>query len=208
MADDTTTTERGNRLQVIAAVILGLATVASAWGAYQSTRWGGVMSTAFSEANLQSNDAAKAFQLADSKLNLDQTLFVQWAVASDQGEFETADYIDQNLFSFELGTAFDAWLAAGDAAPATPFEMEEYFLDELSIGSEFETAATATFDKATDANQTGDNYVLVTVILASALFFAGISTVLSHERARIMLIVFAGALFLGATITMLTLPIE
>jgi hypothetical protein len=45
---------------------LGLATLASAWGAYQATRWSGVMATSFSEATILSNDAGKAFQLADA----------------------------------------------------------------------------------------------------------------------------------------------
>ena len=166
------------------------------------------MSTSFSQATLESSDAAKAFQLADAKINLDRTLFVEWALAQDGGEDDTAIYLEQELFSFELGTAFDEWVDMGDGRPPTPFDLESYVIEEIAVGEAADEAANTLFAEATDANQTGDNYVLVTVILASALFFAGISTVLAHERLRFVFVVAAGALLVGAVGTMLTFPIE
>ena len=37
-------------VEVISAAVLALATIASAWSAYQATRWGGVQAAAFAEA--------------------------------------------------------------------------------------------------------------------------------------------------------------
>ncbi|NIR35276.1 MAG: hypothetical protein GWN79_03080 [Actinobacteria bacterium] len=81
-------------------------------------------------------------------------------------------------------------------------------LEELGIGEEWEDEAERQNTIGREANQTGDNYVLVTVILTSALFFAGISTVLDSEKVRYGLLGLAGALFVGATVVMLTFPIE
>ncbi|MDX1691194.1 MAG: hypothetical protein R3290_09260 [Acidimicrobiia bacterium] len=195
-----------SRLEMVAAIILGLATVASAWGAYQATRWSGVQATAYTEAGLASTEAAKAYQLADSKLNLDQTLFVEWAVAVSQGDEELADYIDLSLFSPELGAAVDAW-EESDETP-TPFDTDAYVIEELDIAEEWEAESAEQNRAGRDANQTADNYVLLTVILTSALFFAGISTVLRSVRVRYALLGLGGALLVGATIVMLTFPIE
>ena len=39
------------RLEVLSAILLSIATVASAWCAYQSARWNGVQAVSFSAAN-------------------------------------------------------------------------------------------------------------------------------------------------------------
>ncbi len=201
------TGSRSARLEMIAAIILGLATVASAWGAYQATRWSGVQATAYTEAGLASTEAGKAFQLADAKLNLDQTLFVEWAVAVTEGNDDLAAYIAEDLASAELAPALAEWLESDDDVP-TPFETDAYVLEELEIGNEWEAEAEIQVERGRDANQTGDEYVLVTVILTSALFFAGISTVLRSLRVRSSLLGLGAILLVGATVVMLTFPIE
>ena len=206
MAGDELSGTGASRLEVLAAIILGLATVAAGWGAYQATRWGGVQATAYTEAGLASTEAAKSFQLADAKLNLDQTLFVEWALAVDRGDDAVALYLSDDLFSFELGTALDTWLASDDDAP-TPFDTEAYVLEELAEGEAFEEESILQTRRGGDANQTGDAYVLMTVILTSALFFAGISTVLKSDRVRYALLGGGAVLFVVATGTMLTFPI-
>ena len=49
--------------------------------------------------------------------------------------------------------------------------------------------------------------MLVTVILTSALFFAGISTVLKSVRVRYAILSVGGAFFLGVAIAMATFPV-
>ena len=109
--------------------------------------------------------------------------------------------------SFELGEALDAWEADGFAVP-TPFDTDAYVLEELAAGEDFEAESARQNEIGREANQNGDNYVLVTVLLTSALFFAGISTVLDNEKVRYALIAGGAALFVFGAVLMATFPIE
>jgi len=62
--------------------------------------------------------------------------------------------------------------------------------------------------EARTANQNGDNYVLTTVLFASVIFFAGVSTKLASKRNRVILLGVGVAILIAATVTVLTFPIE
>ncbi len=64
-------------IEVLAAVILSLATVASAWSAYQATRWSGVQSIRFGEANALRSESVRASNLAGQQTTVDVTVFTQ-----------------------------------------------------------------------------------------------------------------------------------
>lgn len=63
-------------------------------------------------------------------------------------------------------------------------------------------------DDAELANQRADNYVLAVVLLASALFFAGISTKLQRLRQREALLALGWLIFLGTVIWLITSPVQ
>ena len=63
-------------------------------------------------------------------------------------------------------------------------------------------------DESAEANQTGDNFVLTAVIMASVLFFAGISTKFSGYWVRVTLVVLAFLAFLSGTVLLLTFPVQ
>src|SRR4051794_20231596 len=49
------------RLELITAILLGLAAVATAWAAFQGSQYDGQMLTAFTDANLHLSDANQAY---------------------------------------------------------------------------------------------------------------------------------------------------
>ena len=55
-------------VEILAAAILAFATVASAWSAYQATRWNGVQAVAFAEAGAARVESVRASDLADTEL--------------------------------------------------------------------------------------------------------------------------------------------
>jgi hypothetical protein len=61
---------------------------------------------------------------------------------------------------------------------------------------------------ALDANKNGDFYVLLTVGFALVIFFAGVSSKLSANRNRMIMLVLAVVLFAGAIAAGLNLPIQ
>lgn len=65
-------------LDIAAAILRAIATVATAWCAYQSTRWSGVQATAFATApplRIQSNTA---FNAGLAAVGYDTAAFIEW----------------------------------------------------------------------------------------------------------------------------------
>jgi hypothetical protein len=71
---------------------------------------------------------------------------------------------------------------------------------------EFEPAFGS--ERAKEANQRADNYMLAVVLFASALFFAGISTKLELLNARRAVLGLGWVLFLGTVILLATFPVQ
>jgi hypothetical protein len=92
-------------------------------------------------------------------------------------------------FAREFRPAFAAWLAAKPfeepRAPPTPFAMRQYRLKASTEADRLETTAAAASERAKEANQRTDNYMLAVVLFASSLFFAGLSTKLATVGARV-----------------------
>ena len=80
--------------------------------------------------------------------------------------------------------------------------------DKEQQAEDLRAEAEAASAIAVDANQTGDNYVLTTVLFASVLFFAGISTKFSGYWVRVTLVVLAFLAFLSGTVLLLTFPVQ
>lgn len=197
------------RLGVVAAVLLGLATVATAWGAYQANRWGGVMAAEFNESVRLSADAGKAYQEGDAIHAVDATAFSQWVTATSEGEFERADYLAESLFSQSLVTAVAAWQAMGPAAaPPSPFELDEYVVAQWAEGDRLEAESQAATDRALAANQNGDDYVLLGVLLASVLFIAGAASTIESLRIRSAFLAIGGTVFAGCVVMLAVYPVH
>ena len=118
-----------NWVELVATVLLAVATVATAWSGYQSTRWNGEQSKAAARANALRIDSAKAAGLANSQSEIDVATFTQWVNAYAQEQTELADFYFKR-FREEFRPAVDAWVATrplqNPEAPLTPFAMPQY----------------------------------------------------------------------------------
>jgi hypothetical protein len=198
-------------LEIIATILLAVVTILTAWSAFQSTKWSGVMAIAFSEANAARTESAQAAARVNVEQAVDVGLFTDWIAARSEGNDELADFLEAR-FRDEFQPAFDAWVAERPlqtpGAPATPFEMDEYQLDEQALAAELAMTADARGQAAREANQRGDNYVLTTVLFASVLFFAGISTRFRGRRVQIALLTMAVLVLAAGLAVLATFPVE
>jgi hypothetical protein len=199
------------RLELWATILLSAATLLTAWSAFQATKWGGVMAIYFSEANAARTDSAASAARASSQRTLDVTVFTSYVEAVAAERTEQQQFIETR-FRDEFRPAFGAWVATrprnNPSAPPTPFAMPEYRLAAERRSAELSALADRRGEQARDANQQGDDYVLLTVVFASVLFFSGIATKLTGRGPQIALLSFASVLALGALAIGLTLPIE
>jgi hypothetical protein len=187
-------------IETIGAIILSLAALATSWSGYQAGRWNGLMATSFSQAGALRVESARASDLAGRQTQIDVQLFSGWLDATAGGNQQLADFYSAR-FRPEFTPAFDAWLASkpltNPQALKSPFDQPEYALAAVAEAQRLEQQAAIAFQSGTAANQTGDDYVLNAVILALALFFAGIAGRFGWLAVRGGLL--AVALFLVAT---------
>jgi hypothetical protein len=207
----TEATRADRRLELVSAVLLALATVATAWAAYQSRQWTGVQSQGYSKATANRIAENRVAALANRQVQIDVATFIQWVDARKQDHAALADFY-RTRFRSEFQPAFAAWLATkpfgNPQAPKTPFAMPQYRLKTSEQANRLEVEAAAFSNKAKDANQRADNYMLAVVLFASSLFFAGMSIKLQSLRTRIAILSLGCLLFLGTAIWVATLPTQ
>jgi hypothetical protein len=199
-----------DRVELAATVLLAVATVATAWSGYQSTRWNGEQSKAAARANALRIDSAKAAALANSQTEVDVATFTQWVNAYAQGQKQLTDFYFKR-FRKEFRPAVNAWIATRPLknanAPLTPFAMPQYKLAARAESERLDAEAEVQSATARRNIQRATNYVLAVVLFASALFFAGMSTKLTSARLRVVMLSIGGAVFLGTAVWIATSPV-
>lgn len=210
-ADPAELRPRRDWVELVATVVLAVAAVATAWSSYQATRWNGEQAKASSRVNALRIDAARAQGLAQGQTQVDIAMFFQWVDADAAGDGELADFYAER-FRPEFRPAFDAWLAtdplSAAGAPASPFAMDEYRLQEAVDAEQLDADAEVMAATVRRNIQRAANYVLGVVLFAVALFFAGMSTKLSGAGSRRAVVVMGGILFAGTALWIATFPIS
>jgi len=204
-----TTTRLARRLEFVSTVLLTLATVATAWAAYQSRQWTGEQSQGYSRATASRIAVNRFSALANRQVQIDVATFIQWVDAHAEGRTALATFY-RRRFRPDFEPAFAAWIATkpftNPAAAPTPFALPGYKLRASEQADRLEARAAVASQQAKDANQHADDYMLAVVLFATALFFAGLSTKLHSTEARVVTLVIGCIVFLGSAIWTLTLP--
>jgi hypothetical protein len=197
-------------VELAATVLLALATVATAWSGYQSTRWNGEQAKAAARANALRIESATAAALANTETEIDVATFTQWVNAYAQKQTRLADFYFKR-FRKEFRPAVDAWVATrplkNASAPLTPFAMPQYRLAARATAERLGTEAEVFAAQSRRNIQRSSNYVLGVVLFASALFFAGMSTKLASSRLRIALLIIGCLVFLCTVVWIATSPV-
>ncbi len=197
--------------EIIATIILAVATLATAWSGYQSARWSGVQAANYSRASASRVESSRASSIAGQQMQIDIGLFTNWINAYADDNRELADFY-QARFREEFNPAFDAWLLTNPKnnpdAPKSPFAMQEYSLAKNKEAEALEVKAGEYFNSAEESNEIADRYVLDTVILASVLFLAGLASQIKSFRMKSFIVIFALIILTWGLYSVFILPIE
>jgi hypothetical protein len=218
-----------HNLVLAATIIMAIAAVLTAWTAFQSTKWSGVQATLFSESSAARTESTVFSTRAGQQAQVDISTFTNWLNAL-QADIRAGDVVSPESateyvpapdtlsgflflrFREEFSPAVDAWLDTepfdDPAAPATPFDMPEYDLEASAAADDLMAAADESGRLARVANQNSDNYVILTVLAAMVLFFAGLSLNLARSRNTILALGMAVVLLFFTVYRILSLPIE
>jgi hypothetical protein len=195
--------------EIVSALLLAVATVTSTWCAYQSALWGGIQTFRLADSFIAGRKATEQSVIADQQRAVDVGMFISYIEAEIEGK-EMAEFILKR-FRPEMKTAMDAWLATNPqenpSAPSSPFVMREYSLAADREATKLDDESVQYIELAQEANETSDAYVLLTVLYAAVLFFAGIGPKFDNPALKILVLIFGALIFIGATIALSYFPV-
>jgi hypothetical protein len=185
------------RISIMEAILLSIVALMAAWSGYAAAKWSTESRVRLADASTERSEANRANLQAMSLRNFDSSTFDAWFAAFAVGNRE-ATVIAERRFRPQFRVAFDAWRATrpetNPHAPKGPTYMPQYRQPGLQDATQLDSQATKDFTAGSDAGETSDEYVRVTVFLASVLFLVGISTQFQLRGVRYALVGVGAAL--------------
>jgi len=193
----------GSRLlEIIAVLLLGITTVGTAWCGYQSSQWNGAQTDLAREASDQRVEASRLFGVATQRISYDANIIGRYAEAEQSGNTALGQFYRTNLVRPPFLPMLDQWesqLRAGQT-PTNLFEDPTYLNAQFGDYQKTTAQAEVLTQTSEEAGETANAYVITTILLAVALFFAGITSSFRYTPARAFLLILAlGTLAFAAT---------
>src|ERR1700754_3172974 len=105
-----TSSRRERWLEIVAALLLSLATLGIAWSGYQAAKWSGIQARRYTQASTARSLANRASTLGAQDRTQDLLNFNRWLEVTTEGNTELAD-LYQRRFRPEFLPAFEKWVA-------------------------------------------------------------------------------------------------
>jgi hypothetical protein len=196
-------------LEIFEAIVLALVAVTTAWSGYQAARWDGRQDFLYGRASKMRVDAQGTELRGNQVRFYDASTVAHWLQAEAHGDLRLAQLFERRLMP-EFRPAFEAWKKADPInnpnAPASPMLMPEYHDAAAEQSALLHQEATELFEQGTQARERADQYVRVTVFLATVLLLAAISQRFRTAQIRGGLIVLAFLILFGQLWRVVTLP--
>jgi hypothetical protein len=181
----------------------------AAWSGYAAAKWSTESRVKLAEASTARSEANRADLQAMSLRNFDSSTFNAWFAAYTVGN-QQAMALAERRFRPQFRVAFDAWRAThpetNPKAPKGPTYMPQYHQPGLAQTATLDNQGTRDFASGSEAGETSDKYVRVTVFLASVLFLIGISTQFPVRSVRYALVGFGAGLLVLSLVQLTQIP--
>jgi hypothetical protein len=196
-------------LETAGAVLMAVSSLGTAWCSFEVSRWGGKAS--------ERGGAAAALERKANLLRIEGTqvqtvhvqMFMEYVSAHMTGNAALERFYTDR-FPPELKTAFDAWIAQkpfeDPAAPPHPFAPPLYEMRHAGVIKDSLRDSASNGEEARTLSSVANSYLTTTIVLATVLFFIGITSRLPSARVRLGTFCFGGVLFLAAVVRIATLP--
>lgn len=201
--------QRG-RFELFIAILLAIASLASTWCGYQASNWGGNQLLEQDAADSAERQAAELTIVALQLRTFDGiAMLAYWDVLRE------GDVQDQEAHLARmrpaLRNAIKAALAEGvltDPTVKGPLQRPEYKLEQEASAVAKRDEAASLHEQVQFSGRASADYVLLTLMFASVLFFGGITGTLDSPRARRFLGAAAVIIFLIALGRLAFLPVS
>lgn len=188
--------------------MLSLATFASTWCGYQAQQWGGAQGDLHAAADTAERQAAENTIVALQLRTQDSMVLSEYWQALRHREPRAAQTILLHMRPV-LRQALQASVDSGilhDPSLAGPLQRPEYILTEEQRAAEQRAEAGKLKADATSAGKFAGQYVVLTLMFASVLFFGGIAGTFNERRVRAGLAIVSLCLFAFTLLSMVGLP--
>ena len=201
--------QTGRFIEVITVLFLGLATVGSAWSAYQVSQWNGVETDAARASAVFRIDSSKEYALATQKVAYDSASVSQYAQAVSTDNVKLQRFIRETLVRPDFLPILDSWKAQTDAGqlPTNLLQDQDYLGALLAPSKDLDAKALAASVRSEEAGDNADGYIRLTLFFASALFFAGITASFNTRFTKVFLLSAAGITLVVAGALLASYPV-
>lgn len=208
MSDSSWSSGRRNRrptnrvIEVATVLLLGLATVASAWSAFQVSQWNGVETDEARVSAAHRIQSSRDYGQATQIVAYDAAIVGQYAQAVTSDNENLQEFFKATLIRPGFLPELERWEAeiAAGGTPTNLLEDDDYLEALFAASTAEDELAAAASARSEDAGAKADDYIRLTLFFAAALFFAGVTASFSTPFTKIILLaaatctlVFAGA---------------
>jgi len=187
-------------LEIVEAIVLATVAISTAWSGYQAALWTGKQAESYGLASRYRVEAEGASTFANQERLYDASTVVEWLKAEATGQKKLSDLFERRFLP-EFRPAFESWKKTDPLnnpnAPPGPFFMPEYRSAKAEEAANLSEQAAETFERGDQAREHSDQYVRVTVTLATVLLLMAISQRFKVRGVRIALAVVAILLLCG-----------
>jgi hypothetical protein len=189
-------------LELIIVLILGIATIGTAWCGFQAARWNGHSGDLNGVASTQRIEGSRLFGLATQRVTYDSMVMAKYAEAAQERNVQLQQFYRRSVVRPPFLPFLDRWEAAAKAGKTTVgvFEDKDYLAEQFADYNKTVAAAEQAARDSQRADEVAEAYVGTTILLAIALFFAGVTSSFLSRFARILLMIGAtGAVAVAAS---------
>ncbi len=176
---------------------------------FRGGKWSTESRLELSQSTKHRTLASQAELRAMEARNFDGSTFNAWFGAYLNGD-EGDQLVAEKRFRPEFDVAFQAWMATDPFndpdAPKGPTYMPEYEQPDMEVAVGETELADESYEKGAKSGETADDYVRITVLLASVLFLVGISGHFRIHSARVGLVCVSGAVLTYAVVLLIMAP--
>ena len=196
-------------LEILEAVVLAAVAVLTAWSGYQAAKWDAQSAAAYAQASAVTVQAQEQQTLAGQEHLYDIITFDSWLEARHRGDESLAAAFERR-FRPPFAVAYAAWMKTDPlhdpkAAPGPTF-LAEYRSARLERAKELGAEARGDYERGVATRETGDEYVRITVFLATVLLLTALAQRFKIRAARVGLLGVASVMLVFAVYWILTFP--
>jgi hypothetical protein len=196
-------------IEIGEALVLAAVAIATAWSSYQAAKWEARSAEHYNLASRTTVASAAKSALAGQDRLYDIVTFNGWVAAETGQKPLLADYFERR-FRPEYAVAFAAWQKLdpihNPSAPPGPIFMPEYANANAREAATLAEEAESHFELGISNRETGDDYVRLTVLLATVLLLTALSQRFRILAPRIAVLAIAAVLLVVSIYSIATLP--